>query len=567
MKMQSVRLWLFWFLPALLLIWWRGHTFGPVVLQSTGLKLWPVVSGRSEPLDCDEAAYGYMARRQAAGAVLYKDLTEYKPPGGYWFYAVAVAAGGASEMTIRLMVMPVLIVNLWLVGLILLKIANRTAALAGMILFLLLSTDPYVYGNGSNLEHLMNLCLAFSIFAAIQSRQSFYKNRWILACGVAVGMAATVKQVCLLGLGPIGLYLILQMQPKPEKLQDLLLLAFGFAIPWFLAIALLAGQGALHEAWADVVQYSRALAANTPPDTNAPPGFYRWLTGNADPRNGRLPWPFGRTDWLVWWGTGCWPAYLIAVAAAAWGLFQQRTNPKRDEIRLIAISWLAAWAMIVLPGLYWQHYYMLLGPGAAMLVGLLLGQQVQTLNSSTKPGLKFQQAVSIGLIVACLLATCRIQIHDYLMVPPEQITSKYKGGAQWVSLRLLSEEIEKRVTSWSPRPQMEMWGWQSPVLFYADLDAPSAYFFTDPLMKAFALKGHPMIQPRLERLSADLLEKRPELILCGDEPFPALKAMIDRDYFASKLLPSASDGRGLHVRKDLYQKFHDPAFTANKPGL
>ena len=37
--------------------------------------------GAAEPLDCDEAAYGYMGRRMAAGAVLYKDLTEYKPPG------------------------------------------------------------------------------------------------------------------------------------------------------------------------------------------------------------------------------------------------------------------------------------------------------------------------------------------------------------------------------------------------------------------------------------------------------------------------------------------------------
>jgi len=566
MTLQSIRKWLFWILPALLLVWWRGHTFGPVVLQSTGIRLWPVVSGRSEPLDCDEAAYGYMARRQVAGAVLYKDLTEYKPPGGYWFYALAVAAGGASEMTVRLMVMPVIVLNLWLVGLMLLKIANRTAALAGMLLFLLLSTDPYVYGNGSNLEHLMNFGLTFSVLAAIESFRSSQKSRWLLACGTAVGLAATVKQVCLLGLGPIGLYLILQMQPMRIKIRDVALLAIGFAIPWLLAIGILAGQGALLEAWADVVEYSRALAANTPPDANAPPSFYRWLTGNADPRNGRLPWPFGRTDWLVWWGTGGWPAYILAVAATVWSLKGKATS-NRNEIRLIAFAWLAAWAMIVLPGLYWQHYYMLLAPGAALLGGLVLGRAVEQWQGSGKIQQKLQAAACLGLIIASLFATCGIQIKDYLLVPAEQITSKYKGGAQWVSLRLLSEEIEKRVSGWSPRPRMEMWGWQSPVLFYADLDAPSAYFFTDPLMKAFALKGHPMIEPRLRQLTADLAKNPPELILCGDEPFPALKAMIDRNYLASKLLPSAPDGRGLHVRKDLYQQFHDPAFSVPKSGL
>ena len=28
--------------------------------------------------------------------------------------------------------------------------------------------------------------------------------------------------------------------------------------------------------------------------------FIRWITGNADP-TGQLPWPFGTTDYLVWW--------------------------------------------------------------------------------------------------------------------------------------------------------------------------------------------------------------------------------------------------------------------------
>jgi len=109
-----------------------------------------------------------------------------------------------------------------------------------------------------------------------------------------------------------------------------------------------------------------------------------------------------------------------------------------------------------------------------------------------------------------------------------------------------------------------MWGWQSPVLFYADLDAPSAYFFTDPLMKAFALKGHPQVQPRLDQLTKDLESTRPELVFCGDIPFPRLKAMLDQDYLASPLVPNAPDGRGFFVRKDLYQKFHTPEFQQSR---
>jgi hypothetical protein len=163
-------------------------------------------------------------------------------------------------------------------------------------------------------------------------------------------------------------------------------------------------------------------------------------------------------------------------------------------------------------------------------------------------------------LILAIVTTIGIQVRCYLMVPAEQLTVKYKGGAQWVSLRVMSEDIARRVASWAPRPRLEMWGWQSPILFYADLDAPSAYFFTDPLMKAFALKGHPLVQPRLDQLTKDLEAKQPELVFCGDPPFARLKSMLDQDYLASPLVPSAPDGRGFFVRKDLYQKFHGPEF-------
>src|SRR5690606_24163344 len=79
--------------------WWRGHTVAPTVRDRIGAAPWPVVRGEAEPLDCDEAAYAYMARRMVEqGDRLYADLSENKPPLGYWIYAAAVAVGGANEL-------------------------------------------------------------------------------------------------------------------------------------------------------------------------------------------------------------------------------------------------------------------------------------------------------------------------------------------------------------------------------------------------------------------------------------------------------------------------------------
>ena len=84
-----------------LCVWLRCHTFAPTLRDRHGVDLWPTAGARSEPLDCDEAAYGYIGRRLAGGAVMYRDLTENKPPGGYWTYAAAVALGGPGETTVR----------------------------------------------------------------------------------------------------------------------------------------------------------------------------------------------------------------------------------------------------------------------------------------------------------------------------------------------------------------------------------------------------------------------------------------------------------------------------------
>ena len=37
---------------------------------------------------------------------MYRDLAEPKPPGGYWYYAAAVALGGYNESTVRFAAIP-----------------------------------------------------------------------------------------------------------------------------------------------------------------------------------------------------------------------------------------------------------------------------------------------------------------------------------------------------------------------------------------------------------------------------------------------------------------------------
>ncbi len=191
-------------LAALLLIlifnaWFRCHTIGPTLRDRFGLRLYPVLTGEAEPLDCDESIYAYIGDRIRAGKVMYRDLTENKPPGGYWLYAMTVAVGGANETAIRLMPLPFVMATIALVWWIAGKIAGPVAAVSSAFVYSLMSTDPYLYGNGANMEHFINLFSTASLAFMIGSwpKQS---RRGLFLAGVCVGAASLIKQIAVVHL-------------------------------------------------------------------------------------------------------------------------------------------------------------------------------------------------------------------------------------------------------------------------------------------------------------------------------------------------------------------------------
>ena len=154
--------------------------------------------------------------------------------------------------------------------------------------------------------------------------------------------------------------------------------------------------------------------------------------------------------------------------------------------------------------------------------------------------------------------TVRIQVRDYLGLTPDEITSKFKGGKQWVALRGLGRELAVRAKAWED-PHLFVWGWQSPLFIYSGLDGVSRHFFANELLKAHATDDHPLIRPWIEEILRDLRARPPAVIFAGDIPFPALRKFLDERYLPSILSQPAPDGRGLWVEKERYREFHAPA--------
>jgi hypothetical protein len=543
-------------------VWYRGHTFGPDVQEAIGLRLWPAAVGPTEPLDCDEAAYAYIGHRIARGAVMYRDLTENKPPLGYWLYTLAVAVGGYNELAIRVLPIPFILGTIALCWWIALRLGGPVPACLAAGLFAILSTDPYLFGNGANLEHFIN-------FFGVAALALFLRGS-----GACLGAAALVKQVAI---APIIVFMTAlawsawaQNDGLGRKLarawRDVVSFGLGLVAIMGVVAAVLIVQGAGPAAYEDIFHYGRALATDTLPDPSAPTGVIRWITGNADPR-GQLPWPFGTTDYLVWWGSGSWPLWLVSTPAL--GYLSPRPGTTRQR-RLIACWSLAAWAQVALPGLYWQHYYLLPIPGVAIAVALCWADAVSVLGGTPGPrsdgpplpaqgrrrrGLRpiLMAATAMIGLTAGMAATVFLQVRDYLLVPPQELTIRYKGGRQWVVLREMGHEIARRGKLWG-HPRLYIWGWQSPLHFYSRFDSPTPHFFVDNLLRDQADRDHPLIAPRTEAIIAALKRQPPELIFAGYPPFRALQAFLSERYLSSRI-------RGLWIRRDAFGRFE----TAGSP--
>ncbi len=175
-------------------VWYRAHTFGPRLRDALGAPLWPAARGETEPLDCDEAAYAYIGHRIRSGDVLYRDLTENKPPLGYWIYTAAIALGGYDELAIRIMPIPFVLATMAIVWWIGLRLGGPGSGCLAAALFMLLSTDPYLFGNGANLEHFINFFSVASLGLLILGWNR--SDRWcLLTSGACLGAAILVKQV------------------------------------------------------------------------------------------------------------------------------------------------------------------------------------------------------------------------------------------------------------------------------------------------------------------------------------------------------------------------------------
>ena len=290
--------------------------------------------------------------------------------------------------------------------------------------------------------------------------------------------------------------------------------------------AILVAQGAGRDAFDDIFLYGRALATDTLPEPEAPPGVIRWITGNADPRgpaslavrsrpttsSGGEP-RAGRSGWHRS------PRSLTCCSVrerpprAGWSPAGRSRPGPRSLCRASTGSTTICCRSPAPPS-----------PSRSALTdaALCLACAIRPVGKTRRPRTVAGSRSSgtdrrtVGLAVVrglMLLATAIgttvfLEVRDYLLVASRGADDSIQGrAAMGRACATMGRELSRRARIWKD-PHLYIWGWQSPLHFYWANGQPDAPF----------LRRQPAARPGRPRSPADPPADR------GDHGDPAAQA-------------------------------------------
>ena len=159
----------------------------------------------------EEGLYSYFAQRISAGAVLYRDMQDVKPPGVFYIYLMAFKTLGEKESSIRLFSIMFAMLTTIFMFLIGKQIGNKNMGLIAALLFAVFSSGVVIDGVWGTVEGFMVLPMVIAFYCffrgcdVINDLKSEGKRAlfsWagfmeFFLAGLFSGLAIMIKQVAL----------------------------------------------------------------------------------------------------------------------------------------------------------------------------------------------------------------------------------------------------------------------------------------------------------------------------------------------------------------------------------
>jgi 4-amino-4-deoxy-L-arabinose transferase-like glycosyltransferase len=361
----------------------------------------------AEPFDCDEGWYAYMGQEMLRGSLLYRDLPEMKPPGGFYLYALGIALFGPTVIAVRCYSLLFSMASIIGVFFVARKIAGTAAGLWGAFCLAILSASPLMLGGTTNLEvFLIPPLLAavwFHVGDAPPGRFGLFLS------GVCIGSALFIKQVA----APFVLLLALfsfYAAPERKFSRQLCSLAWyvvaiiavsGFAVIW------MASQGIL----TDFIHYNFTVP-------------YRYVSKNefSGPQLELV---------LIRLAPELISGSVVAIPTTLYYLVHRKDRGLLAAALLLPAALLA----VFLPGKNFPHYFVVLMPFLALMTGIGLARLKQVTYSL--------RLTAYGILCLVLIWYGTMVYPFYFVMTPHQL-SDYKYGPTFVQSEKIAEYLRNR---------------------------------------------------------------------------------------------------------------------------
>jgi len=461
------------------------------------------------PLEPDECNYAYIGQRLLAGDRLYVDVWDHQPYGVFVLFAGVQALFGDDPYVFRWMAVGFSLTSLGLIFLLARRCAGPAAAFTAAGIFALVSSDPGTAGEGCNREIFMNTLILAAWFMGTRPLPS--RRGWLLGAGTAMALASALKTIVAVHWLLLVCWLVwrrfripkTQGCPGVASAWDIASFGAAPAVLWLASLAYFAGTDRLHEFVDAVFLFNLGYSEGSGSFFSRFPGFF------TPPRH---PFIFD----------SAFPLWIGAVAAFVWLIARARkigTNPAVSLSLLLVASFVA----VCLPARFWPHYYYLMIPPLALVVGVATIDLAALMRRRCKP----RSIGFVGMTLAvCLPMPCLLAITEYrayLGAPLYDITvRRYNFRDFWG--RAQGRNIEK-VTD--PGDTIFVFGNDASLYYYARRRCASRYTMLTGLGA-----GSPGVDARRAVLLAELMKNPPRLIvvLFDEEPWAEWRQFLLENY-------------------------------------
>lgn len=409
-------------------------------------------------LERDEGEYAYAGQLILQGFPPYLHAYNMKFPGVYAAYAVVMAVFGETIAGIRIGLLIVNAATILLVFLLARRLMEPLSATAAAASFAFLSLGLPVLGTYAHATHFVMLFAVAGSVALLKAIDT-ERTRWLIISGALFGMAVLMKQHGVFFIAFAAAYLAwheyrLRRGSLRSSISKVAMLSLGATIPLGVTVLLLWRAGVLSRFWFWTFKYATTYVTELPLSTGIQILYEKVVA-------------IGGASIALW---------LLAGLGAI--VIWRRGQPRSSALFLVGL--LSASFLAMVPGFYFRpHYFILILPAVALLIGSALGWLKEFLMSKRMPIASVSLPIAL-FIIAVGIATVQQRVFLFEVRPQDVSRMIY-----WLAAFPESIEVAAYIKAHSEdSDRIAVLGSEPQIYFYSNRLSATGHIYMYGLMES-----------------------------------------------------------------------------------